>query len=272
MKRGWRWRVVAVVLAVVAMAVASQFLPLVAWIEWLITGLEGKGAVGMVLFTLVYVVAMVACVWGTPFTVAAGMAFGVGWGTVVATVSATGGSALAFLIARHLARDWIARWAAGNPKYEAIDAALGKHGWKVVFLTRFSPIIPFSISNYLFGLTKVGFWPFVWASLGAILPGSFAVAYLGHVGRLTLFDGWSDHGPFEYVVMIGAVVFTGGIVIYFMRLARKELAEINARIETRSAGDIAAREPDVAGPAHAVKRMASLREPAREVKPSRLRF
>lgn len=234
MKRGWKWKVVAVVLAVVAVTVASKFLPLVAWIELLITRLEGKGPIGMIQFTLVYVVAMVACMWGTPFTVAAGMAFGAVWGTVVATAGATGGSAVAFLIARHLARDWTERWAEGNPKYQAIDAALGKHGWKVVFLTRFSPIIPFSFSNYLFGLTKVGFWPFVGASLCAILPGSFAVAYLGHVGRLTLFDSWAEHGLVEYALMIGAVVFTAGIVIYFMHLAKKELAEINASIEARS--------------------------------------
>jgi uncharacterized membrane protein YdjX (TVP38/TMEM64 family) len=227
--RKWKWAAIA--LLIVALLIASRFLPLEEWIESLIGALEGKGAVGMLLFTLVYTVSMVALVWGTPFTLAAGMAFGVGWGTVVATVSATGGSALAFLIARYLARDSIERWAAGDLRYQAIDSALGKHGWKVVFLTRFSPIIPFGISNYLFGLTKVGFWPFVWASLGAILPGSFAVAYLGHIGRLTLINGWKDWGPLEYAVMIGALVFTGCVILYFTHLARKELAELKARNE-----------------------------------------
>jgi uncharacterized membrane protein YdjX (TVP38/TMEM64 family) len=233
-KKYWKWAALAP--AALGVFIASRFVPIEAWMESFLVFLEDKGALGMLLFTAVYTVAMLACVWGTPFTLAAGMAFGVGWGTVVATVSATGGSALAFLIARYLARDAIEKWAERNPTYQAIDAAIGKHGWKVVFLTRFSPIIPFSVSNYFFGLTKVGFWPFVWASLGAILPGSFGVAYLGHIGRLTLRNGWEDWGPVEYVLMGGALVFTGGIVLYFMHLARKELAGVNARNARKGEG------------------------------------
>jgi uncharacterized membrane protein YdjX (TVP38/TMEM64 family) len=225
--RYWKWAVTALLVA--AVFLVSRVAPLDRWLESLVAALEGKGALGMALFTFVYVIAMVACVWGTPFTLAAGMAFGVGWGTLVATVGATGGSAVAFLIARYLARDTIQRWASRNPKYLAIESAMGKHGWKMVFLTRFSPVVPFSISNYLFGLTSVGFWPFVWASLAAILPGSFVVAYLGHIGRMTLLRGADAWGTMEYVLMAGGVVFTAGIVLYFTHLARKELALVRAR-------------------------------------------
>ena len=61
------------------------------------------------------------------------------------------------------------RWARENPRFEAIDAAIREQGWKVVALLRLSPLVPFSLSNYLYGLTAVRFWPYVAASAAGMI-------------------------------------------------------------------------------------------------------
>lgn len=93
-------------------------------------------------------------------------------GTVIVSVSATVGAALAFLIARYLARGKIEQKVSSNQKFKQIDRAIGAQGAKLVFLLRLSPLIPFNVSNYFYGLTAVRFWPYVLASWIGTLPGT----------------------------------------------------------------------------------------------------
>jgi uncharacterized membrane protein YdjX (TVP38/TMEM64 family) len=219
-------------LLIIGFLVGSRFFPMDRWIGVFIGWMEQLGGAGKLMFTGVYVVAMVACIWGTPLTLAAGVAFGVWWGTIVATAGATGGSAAAFLIARYLARGWVAKWMEKHKKFKAIDAAIGQSGWKVVFLTRFSPIIPFSFSNYLFGVTRVSFWAFFWASLLAIFPGSFVIVYLGHIGRLSIAGGFEELDAVTYGLLTAALLMTLGVVFYFGYTARKALANLEEEEKT----------------------------------------
>lgn len=46
----------------------------------------------------------------------------------------------------------------GNDKWRVIDSAIGREGFKVILLLRITPLFPFSIVNYLYGLTSVNFW------------------------------------------------------------------------------------------------------------------
>src|SRR6185295_1888284 len=96
---------------------------------------------------------------GALLTIGAGLLFGLMKGAVLVLVSATVAAALAFLAARHLARHRVEGWARKSPRFEAIDAGIREQGWKVVALLRLSPLVPFSLSNYLYGLTAVRFWP-----------------------------------------------------------------------------------------------------------------
>lgn len=68
---------------------------------------------------------------------------------------------VAFLIARYFARERILKLVEGNKKFLAIDKAIGENGFRVVTLLRLSPLLPFSLGNYLYGLTSVKFVPYV---------------------------------------------------------------------------------------------------------------
>ncbi|GMP93870.1 hypothetical protein CsSME_00043532 [Camellia sinensis var. sinensis] len=91
----------------------------------------------------------------------AGLLFGSIIGTIIVSISGTVAASVAFLIARYFARDRILKLVEGNKKFLAIDKAIGENGFRVVTFLRLSPLLPFSLGNYLYGLTSVKFVPYV---------------------------------------------------------------------------------------------------------------
>lgn len=198
--------------------------------------LDGLGPLGIFVFVAVYVLAALMFVPGSVLTAASGALFGLAWGTAAVSAASTLAAALAFLIARHLARDAVERKAATNPRFRAIDRAIGQGGWRIIALLRLSPAIPFSLGNYLFGLTPVRFWPYIVASWLAMLPGTFLYVYLGYVGRqgLTAAGGSSAGSPGQLSLLVAGLVATGVVIVYVTRLARRALRD-SAEIDTQAA-------------------------------------
>ena len=91
------------------------------------------------------------------------------------TVAATG----AFLLGRTLARGWVETQAAHRPIFKALDAAVAEGGFKIVLLTRLSPLLPYFLLNYAYGLTRVRLRDFVLASWIGMLPGTVLYVYIG---------------------------------------------------------------------------------------------
>lgn len=116
---------------------------------------------------------------GSILTLGAGFAYGVGLGTAVVWVGANLGATLAFVFGRTLARGWVAARVEGNPRFAAIDRAVGREGLKIVLHARLSPIFPFNLLNYVFGLTQVSLRDYVLGSLVGMLPGTILYVYLG---------------------------------------------------------------------------------------------
>jgi uncharacterized membrane protein YdjX (TVP38/TMEM64 family) len=137
------------------------------------------GLAGRALFVGVYVLATVLFFPGLILTLAAGYTFGLIEGVIVVSLGSTAGAAAAFLLGRTLVRDSIERKVAHSAKFAAVDRAVGRHGAKIVFLTRLSPVFPYNLLNYAFGLTSVRFWPYVAASWIGMLPATLMYVYLG---------------------------------------------------------------------------------------------
>src|SRR5438132_1389978 len=112
-----------------------RFLAVNDWIEAFIDYIHAQGRWGALIFAGGYIAGTVLFLPGVLLTVGAGVAFGLFWGTVIASLSATAGAALAFLVARYLARGFIEQYALKNPKFKSLDAAIGEKGWMIVFLT-----------------------------------------------------------------------------------------------------------------------------------------
>src|SRR2546425_2602123 len=203
-----------------------SLLPLRAWLDGVVAWASGTGIAGVAVFAAVYVVAAVLFLPGSVLTLGAGAVFGLLWGTVAVSVGATLGAGAAFLIGRYLARDRVARWAVANPRFAAIDAAVGREGGRIVLLTRLSPFFPYNLLNYLFGLTRVGFWTYLLASWIGMIPGTLLYVYLGFAGRAAaqavaapgIGNAW------ELVFWGVGLAATVLLTFYLTRLARRALA------------------------------------------------
>ncbi|HEY9763108.1 MAG TPA: TVP38/TMEM64 family protein [Trichocoleus sp.] len=195
-------------------------------LEWI----NGLGAVAPLAFILLYGLITVALIPGSIVTLGGGIVFGVVKGSVLVFVGAMLGATAAFLVGRYLARDWVARRIASNPKFQAIDQVIGREGRKIIFLIRLSPIFPFNLLNYALGATQVSLKDYVLGTIG-ILPGTVMYVYLGSLaGNLALL-GASGQSPdaqaatVQWALRILGLVATIAITWYVTRLAQKALRE-----------------------------------------------
>ncbi len=228
------WKGLALVLAVVALSAAAKtFLPLGEWIKALSAWVEKLGPFGIIVFILIYAAGTVLFVPGSLLTIAAGLIFGVGLGFVAAWSGAVIGAALAFLIARYVARGRIEAKARENEKFGAIDEAIGQQGWKIIGLLRLSPLIPFNASNYLYGITRIGFWPYLLASAGGMLPGTLLYVYLGAAGKAGLGGAAKGRSPLEYTLFGVGLAATIVVTVLVTRIAKKALGKTGATEEKK---------------------------------------
>jgi len=194
------------------------------------TWVNGLGVWGPLVFVLGYAVAVVAFVPGSVLTLAAGAIFGLAKGTVYVFVAAVLGSAAAFLVARHLARAAVERRIARNPRFAAIDRAVAAEGRKIVFLLRLSPVFPFTLLNYVLGLTRVRFADYVVASPGMI-PGTLLYVYYGKLAGdvATLAAGApAPRGAGYWTVLALGLAATVAVTTVVTRAAGRALREATA--------------------------------------------
>ena len=117
------------VAAIVALTVAASVLPVKEYMTDLVQWVEGVGAWGPAVIIVMYVLACVFMVPGVILTLASGFLFKLVLGTVTVSIASTLGACAAFLVGRFLARDWIAQKVEGNPRFNAIDKAVGREGF-----------------------------------------------------------------------------------------------------------------------------------------------
>ncbi|HEX4440426.1 MAG TPA: TVP38/TMEM64 family protein [Thermoanaerobaculia bacterium] len=216
-KRNWRW--IASAAAIAALIGAWNFLPLKDWLKAVETSIDGLGIVGPILYGLAYLVAELLMVPGAILMVGAGYLFGLAAGMAIVWLAATLAAALSFVIARRLARDRIERFARRHKKFAALDGAIAQGNWKIVALLRFSPVVPFGLSNYMYGLSRMRFAPYIAATALGMLPGTFLYVYLGTAGR-GFGGGWS---PWHWALIGVGLVATAAASIYLTRLTKKRL-------------------------------------------------
>ena len=238
-------------LIVTALLWTMRSLPVDLAVQAVNAWVESLGVWGPLVFGLVYILATVLLLPASALTLAAGAVFGLGTGTVTVSVASTIGAGLAFLIARYFAREKMAAFARRNPKFNAVDRAIGEGGWKIVALLRLSPAVPFNVQNFLYGVTSIRFWTCFLTSWIAMMPGTFMYVYLGHVGGqgLAAATGAAPSKTIgEWVLLgVGLLATIAGCVyaaVIAVRAIRKH-TEIN---DEPDAGQVVAEQTDVAEP------------------------
>ena len=202
------------------------FLPVRQWFMHFESYVQSLGAIGPAVVVLAYILFTVLFIPGSALTIGSGTLFGLTTGFVVVFLGANLGALSSFLLTRTLLREKVARWAEGNPKFRSLDQAIGKQGFKMVLLTRLSPVFPFVLLNYFLGLTAVRTAPYVLANLIGMLPATFLFVYIGAAARDAL-AGQMDAsaGFYQQILKVVGLLATVAVVVVVTRVARKALRE-----------------------------------------------
>lgn len=215
-------RGVSAAIILVAAVLLMRTLPTERLLELAENRIDSLGAWGPLALGVIYVVAVLLFIPGSILTLVAGAVYGLMLGTVIVSLASTTAAALAFLIARYVARDKVRRRIEQSPKLAAVDEAIGEQGWKIVALLRLSPGVPFSLQNYFYGVTAIRFWPCVVASWVAMLPGTFLYVYLGTLGKTAA--AGDETSAAEWAARGVGLVAIVAVTVYLAKLARHAMA------------------------------------------------
>ena len=189
--------------------------------------INNLGSGGAIAYIALYLVATVAFLPGSIITLGGGAIFGLILGSLYVLIGASLGATAAFLIGRYLVRDWVYQRIAGNEKFRKIDEAVSQEGFKIVFLTRLSPVFPFSLLNYAFGVTGVSLRDYLLGFLGMI-PGTVMYVYLGSLAGAFALMGTKaqpTNSAIEWTMRIIGLLATVAVTVFITRIARKALDE-----------------------------------------------
>jgi len=188
-----------------------------------VDSIESMGSAGILYFGIIYTIAELLAVPATPLTLSAGYLFGVQQGTAVVLLSAILSATISFAIARTVLRTKVEGLLENYPEFKKIDKAIGKEGFKLMLLIRLSPIFPFSLSNYLYGVTSVKFWPYFWGTSLGFAPGTIAYVYTGTVGKALTIDGATSQPTY----LIGGLILLAGFVKLLADVATGIIQELD---------------------------------------------
>jgi len=225
MKKSTLLRLVAFVAAGAAVVLGLIFLPLKDYLRHFVEWVQGLGLWGPIVLGAAYVPACLLFIPGTILTLGAGFAFGPVVGTVAVSLGSIAGASAAFWVGRTLARGWIEKKVSGNPRFRAIDQAVGEQGFKIVLLTRLSPAFPFTLLNYAYGLTRVSFRDYFLASWIGMLPGTILYVYLGTT-LMSLTEaaaGKTEKSTIQQVLFYAGLAVTVLVTVYITWVAKKAL-------------------------------------------------
>jgi len=219
-------KVAAGVIVITLAIVAAFALPVSQWIAQVVEWMRGAGVKGALAFAVVGVLAAVFVVPGAMLGIGAGMAYGVGWGTLLVSPVSVVAATLAFWLGRTVARSWVARRAASNRTFAAVDKAIGRHGFKIVVLVRLSPLLPYNFLNYALALTDVRLRDYVVGSFIGMLPGTILYVYIGSlIGDIaSLSQGVAEVTTARYVLSGIGLIATAGAAALVTHLARSALS------------------------------------------------
>jgi uncharacterized membrane protein YdjX (TVP38/TMEM64 family) len=218
-------RALSLLAVVVLLATAGLILPareyLSAALGWIASHRESS----WLAFIALYVLATVCMVPGLILTVAAGAVFGVARGVVLVSVASVLGASAAFFIGRTVARGWTQRRIAAWPRFRALDGALARRGFWIVLLTRLSPLFPFNLLNYAYGVTAVRPRDYIAASWLGMLPATVVYVYAGSAAAdlAQALAGGVHLGASGALLLVLGLAATVAVAVLVTRLARAQL-------------------------------------------------
>jgi len=150
---------------------------------------QSLGAWAPMVFILIWILSSTLLLPGLPITIAGALVFGAVWGSVYTAIGANIGACAAFLVGRYAARSIVEGWVEKNKSLKKIDEGVRQQGWRMLMITRFVPLFPFSLQNYVYGLTQIPFRTYALVTIPTILPGTIAYNFTAGSAREVILSG-----------------------------------------------------------------------------------
>lgn len=214
-KRVWFGLVVASCLV----AIISH-LPIGEWISGAHYWMAGLGTFALPAFVAIYVLAAIFGLPNIVLILAAGTLFGLTEGVISASIADTLSIAACFVIGQTVGRRWITSTVKDNSRFHKLDSAFSEKGWKLVLLTRLSPVLPSNILNYGFSLTRINVWEYLFFSWLGMLPVIFTYVYVGTFGASILSPDQQGENIVFQAIGLAATV---GVLFYTTKLTASVL-------------------------------------------------
>ena len=218
-------KAILILVLLAALASAALLLPVRDLLAAVVGWIAAHRQLAWAAFIVVYIVATVSFLPGLPLTLAAGALFGVVAGSVLVSIGSTLGATAAFFVGRTLAREWIAARVLRWPKFQAVDRAVESRGFLIVLLTRLSPVFPFFLLNYAYGVTAVRPRDYVLGSWLGMMPATVAYVYAGSLAASVTqaLTGKAQIGAGAWALLALGLVATVTVTVVVTRTARAYL-------------------------------------------------
>lgn len=180
--------------------------------------------VGFLIFLVLYTIVSYPMAWGVILLMlACGYLYGLIYGPVIVEVCSAVGVAIAHVTMKKFCRSFIIKRFYNDSMTAVISVVDGKHGFKVVALTRLTPL-PFGLQNSLFSLTDIPLLSYVSASSLGMLPTAVLNCYMGTTLR-SMSDILTDETNQKtgWIVLVVQILFTIALMCFVVRKARAEL-------------------------------------------------
>ena len=158
---------------------------------------QSLGAWAPVVFVLIWILSCTLLLPGLPITIAGALVFGAVWGSVYTAIGANIGACAAFLVGRYAARSMVEGWIEKNKSLKKIDEGVRQQGWRMLMITRFVPLFPFSLQNYVYGLTNIPFRTYASGYDSHHPSGDHRLQFRGRFGAGGHSLGGATRGPEE---------------------------------------------------------------------------
>jgi len=219
-------KVILLMIVVILMIIIGIHINIPSWLSNLVEWIENYGWWGIILFILLHLIGSIIAIPAFVMAFAGGFIFGLGRGIIIVSISSTMGATAAFLVARYLVRDWIIRIMEKHPRYKIIDEAIAREGWQIIGLIRLSPIIPYNILHFVFGITSVKLLHYIIASWIGMLPMTFMYVYAGSLASSLTQVGESKYLIYSsesWIFYILGFLITLTATIYVSAVVRRAL-------------------------------------------------
>ncbi|MEP6603925.1 MAG: TVP38/TMEM64 family protein [Spartobacteria bacterium] len=218
-------KIVAGIAGIFGFVILARFFPVLDLIGRLQERVMHWGAWGAICYPILFAACNVLLLPGGVLSIGSGFFFGLWWGFGVVMFGNAIGAAVAFILSRRIGQSWFRKRLSNNATLRALEPAVERESWKIIFLSQLHPLFPTSLLNYFYGLTSVDFWTYmVWVALGRA-PGLFLYTYLGTLGQhgVNVAQGKTHLSGLEYWIWGSAFVSMALLVILLGRIAVRAL-------------------------------------------------